>query len=70
MILTVCDNIVTLPSSWITVQSTVTTQHLDPDYDTHLARSVTAPATTGDATLVPDKERHPSFSPDPRTPEP
>lgn len=40
-----------------------------PDY-TNLARSVTAPATTGEATLVPERERHPSFIPDPRTPEP
>lgn len=39
------------------------------DY-THLARRVTAPATTGEATLVPERERHPSFIPDPRTPEP
>ncbi len=39
-------------------------------YDTDLARRVTAPATTGEATLVPDRERHPSFIPDPRTPEP
>lgn len=39
-------------------------------YDLHLAKSVTAPATTGEATLVPDRDRHPSFIPDPRTPEP
>lgn len=37
---------------------------------TDLARRVTAPATTGEATLVPDRERQPSFIPEPRTPEP
>ena len=37
---------------------------------TDLANRVTAPATTGEATLVPDRERQPSFIPDPRTPEP
>ncbi len=36
----------------------------------HLTSNVTAPATTGDATLVPERERQPSFNPEPRTPEP
>lgn len=28
---------------------------------TYLMRSVTAPATTGEATLVPDNDRHPNL---------
>ena len=35
----------------------------------YLARSVIAPATTGEATLVPDKERHPPWMEEPRTAE-
>lgn len=37
---------------------------------TYLTSRVTAPATTGDATLVPERERQPSFIPEPLTPEP
>lgn len=37
---------------------------------TPLANNVTAPATTGDATLVPDKERHPPLIFEPLTPDP
>lgn len=36
----------------------------------YLTNKVTAPATTGDATLVPERERHPPFIPEPLTPEP
>ena len=36
----------------------------------YLASSVIAPATTGDATLVPDKERHDPWIDEPRTAEP
>lgn len=39
-------------------------------FKTYLTNKVTAPATTGDATLVPERERHPPFIPEPLTPEP
>lgn len=41
-----------------------------PRCKTPLANRVTAPATTGDATLVPDKVRQPLFMFDPLTVEP
>lgn len=39
-------------------------------YNTHLTNKVTAPATTGEATLVPESARQPPFTPEPRTPAP
>lgn len=38
-----------------------------PRCRTPLASKVTAPATTGEATLVPDNDRHPPFILEPRT---
>lgn len=38
--------------------------------NTHLTNKVTAPATTGEATLVPESARQPPFTPEPRTPAP
>ena len=39
-------------------------------FTTYLASSVTAPATTGDATEVPERVRHPDLRPEPLTADP
>lgn len=48
----------------------ITKQNLNFSFIFYLAKSATAPATTGEATLVPDKTLQPETKFEPRTDEP